>query len=43
MKIFKIIGNWFDKNIGWFFINGMKREDWDKQLKEKYDKTSDTI
>lgn len=43
MKILKFIGTWFDKNIGWFFVNGMKREKWNNQLKEKYDKTSDTV
>jgi hypothetical protein len=29
---------WFEKNLGWFFINGRKREIWDKYLKNKYGK-----
>ena len=32
----KRIEKWFDLNLGWFFINGYKQEDWQEQLKEKY-------
>ena len=27
---------WFEINLGWFFINGMKQEEWMNYLKEKY-------
>ena len=29
---------WFEKNLGWFFINGYKQADWHKYLREKYGK-----
>tara|TARA_R110000824_G_scaffold36287_4_gene112981 strand:+ start:2156 stop:2263 length:108 start_codon:yes stop_codon:yes gene_type:complete len=29
---------WFELNLGWFFINGFKREEWEVYLKEKYKK-----
>lgn len=28
---------WFEINLGWFFINGRKQEQWNKYLKEKYE------
>jgi hypothetical protein len=34
---------WFEKNLGWLFVNGRKREKWETYLKNKYDKTSDTV
>jgi hypothetical protein len=43
ITIFFIIRNilysfnkWFEINLGWFFINGRKQEEWVKYLKEKY-------
>ena len=27
---------WFDLNVGWFFINGYKQEEWIERLREKY-------
>ena len=30
------IKKWFEINIAWFFINGKKRKNWEKYLKEKY-------
>ncbi len=27
---------WFEINCGWFFVNGMKREEWTNYLKTKY-------
>ena len=30
------IVRWFELNIGWFFINGFKRDEWNEYLKEKY-------
>lgn len=29
---------WFEINLGWFFINGMKQEQWNEYLKQKYEK-----
>jgi hypothetical protein len=43
MKLFKRIEQWFELTIGWFFINGRKGDEWIEYLKQKYDKTSDTI
>jgi hypothetical protein len=28
---------WFEINLGWFFVNGRKQEQWNKYLKEKYE------
>ena len=28
---------WFEINLGWFFINGRKQEQWNEYLKQKYD------
>ena len=30
------IERWFDLNLGWFFINGMKQDEWYAYLQEKY-------
>ena len=27
---------WFEINLGWFFINGRKQEQWGKYLRDKY-------
>jgi hypothetical protein len=29
---------WFEINLGWFFINGRKQEQWNEYLKQKYEK-----
>ena len=29
---------WFEVNLGWFFINGRKQEQWNEYLKQKYEK-----
>ena len=36
MKLLKQINRWFDLNLGWFFINGMKTKHWNNYLKRKY-------
>ena len=43
ITIFFIIKNilysfnkWFEINLGWFFINGRKQDQWGKYLREKY-------
>jgi len=35
-SLIKRFEKWFDLNIGWFFINDHKQEDWQERLKEKY-------
>jgi|TARA_Y100000310_G_C20279051_1_gene621707 hypothetical protein len=30
------ISRWFELNIGWFFINGFKRDEWEDYLNRKY-------
>lgn len=35
-KRFKRFEKWFDMNLGWFFINGSKQENWHEYLKNKY-------
>ena len=30
------IKKWFEINLGWFFINGRKQDQWGKYLREKY-------
>ena len=35
-KMLENIGKWFDLYLGWFFINGMKRDEWNDYIKEKY-------
>ena len=32
----KKIIKWFELNLGWFFINGKKQEQWNEYLKQKY-------
>ena len=27
---------WFEINLGWFFINGRRQEQWNEYLKQKY-------
>jgi len=34
----KYIFKWFEINLGWFFINGRKQQQWNEFLKEKYGK-----
>ena len=29
---------WFEINLGWFFINGRKQDQWNEYLKQKYEK-----
>ena len=36
MKKLKMLNRWFVLNIGWFFVNGFKKNDWDEYLKQKY-------
>ena len=28
---------WFEINLGWFFINGRKQQQWNEYLKKKYE------
>ena len=35
MKILYKIEKWFNIYLGWFFINGMKQNDWVETLKQK--------
>lgn len=35
-KILRKIERWLDLHIGWFFVNGRKREAWEKYLTKKY-------
>jgi hypothetical protein len=34
----KKLNRWFEPNLGWFFINGRKQEQWNEYLKNKYKK-----
>jgi hypothetical protein len=34
----KKIIKWFELNLGWFFVNGRKQEEWANYLREKYNK-----
>jgi len=43
MKWIYKLNRWFDLNYGWFFVNGYKREDWNKELKQKYGKNERDI
>ena len=36
MNIFKKFIKWFELNLGWFFVNGMKQDKWNEYLKNKY-------
>lgn len=29
---------WFEINLGWFFINGRKQQQWNEYLKQKYER-----
>jgi len=33
----KKIIKWFELNLGWFFINGRKQEQWNEYLKQNKD------
>jgi len=35
-NVFKSLNKWFEINLGWFFVNGRKRSEWAKHLREKY-------
>lgn len=39
MKVLNKINRWFEIKLGWMFVNGRKREDWNKYIKEKYEPT----
>lgn len=30
------IQKWLDLNVGWFFVNGFKRDEWEEYLRKKY-------
>ena len=34
---------WFELNIGWFFINGFKRDEWEEYLTQKYRKPTNNF
>ena len=34
--IFKKMYVWIELNVGWFFVNGFKRQEWQKYLRKKY-------
>ncbi len=34
------LNNWFERYLGWFFINGNKQEQWSKYIFDKYEKDS---
>jgi len=36
MKLYKRFEKWFDINLGWFFVNGHKRNEYKNYLKERY-------
>ena len=38
MNKLRKINKWFELNLGWFFINGFKREEWNEYLEDKYSK-----
>tara|TARA_B100001094_G_scaffold14831_1_gene12873 strand:+ start:377 stop:493 length:117 start_codon:yes stop_codon:yes gene_type:complete len=35
-NILKKVERWFDLNVGWFFVNGMKQEEWLDYIQQKY-------
>jgi hypothetical protein len=35
-SLIKRFEKWFDLNLGWFFVNGNRQEEWFDRLKEKY-------
>lgn len=34
--LYKRFVRWFELNFGWFFVNGRKRDEWARYLREKY-------
>jgi hypothetical protein len=34
--MFLKLKKWFELNLGWFFVNGNKRERWAEYLRDKY-------
>ena len=32
------MSKWFEINLGWFFINGRKQQQWNEYLKQKYER-----
>lgn len=34
--LLKQINKWFEINLGWFFVNGRKRDLWGEYLRKKY-------
>ena len=32
------LSNWFERYLGWFFVNGNKQEQWSKYIFDKYEK-----
>lgn len=34
------LNNWFERYLGWFFVNGNKQEQWSKYIFDKYEKDS---
>ena len=43
MKVINKINRWFEIKLGWIFVNGRKREDWNKYLKDKYTPTDNNM
>ena len=34
--MFKKTYKWIELNVGWYFVNGFKRQDWEEYLQDKY-------
>ena len=34
--LMKRLQKWFDLNLGWFFTNGNKQDEWSERIKSKY-------
>jgi hypothetical protein len=34
--MFKKMYAWIELNVGWFFVNGFKRQEWQEYLRKKY-------
>jgi len=30
------LNKWFELNLGWFFVNGRKQDEWCEYLRKKY-------
>jgi hypothetical protein len=43
MKILNKFNKWFELNLGWVFVNGRKREEWNDYLKGKYNPTDNNM